>query len=155
MSKLPRGIRNHNPGNIDFNARMFKLDPWVGELGLEQHKYSRFTTFKDPEHGIRAMCKILLTYDHHRRAKDGSPIDTVQEVIDRWAPPSENDTTAYVKNVRRLLRVEKGQEIDLNNRLIMFPLLKALIEHENGQQPYSDETILEAMAIAGMQPDLF
>ena len=78
-----RGIRNKNPGNIDFSPVMYLKDKWVGELGLEDCVNPRFTTFDTPEHGIRALCKILLTYHRSRRASDGSAIDTVKEIIDQ------------------------------------------------------------------------
>ncbi len=148
--RLPRGVRNFNPGNVDYNEAQFIRDRWVGEVGLEKHRRARFTTFKTHEHGIRAMTKILLTYHHKRKAADGSQIDTVQEIIDRWAPPVENDTDAYANRVRKLLGVGKGEEIDLDDVMIMLPLLKAIIKHENGQQPYSDKTILRGMEMAGL-----
>lgn len=143
-----RGIRNNNPGNIDFNLRMFNYDRWVGELGLEEHADPRFTTFDKPEHGIRALCKILLTYNHHRKGKDGSPIDTVQEYIDRWAPPVENDTKAYGNAVRKMLDVDKGEVIDMDVPHTLEIFARAVIRHENGIQPYSDKQIAEGVRLA-------
>lgn len=144
----PRGIRNNNPGNIDFNEANFERDPWVGEIGKEDHPRARFTTFSTPEHGIRALCKILLTYHHKRKANDGSDIDTVQEIIDRWAPPSENDTTGYAKHVRELLHVETGEVIDPDDPETLCILATSIIKHENGQQPYSNETIKAGVEMA-------
>lgn len=71
----PRGIRNNNPGNIDFNSR----NNWQGQLGVETG--GRFAIFDTPENGIRALGKLLINY----RGKDGMPgvggkgIDTVLE----------------------------------------------------------------------------
>ena len=146
--KLPRGISNNNPGNIDFNQAAFMADPWVGELGLEDHSSSRFTTFDTPEHGIRALCKIVLTYHRHRRAADGSVIDTVQEIIDRWAPPSENDTDAYAAMVRDGLDVDRGEVIDPDDPFVLEVLCREIIEHENGEQPYSGEEIFDGVEMA-------
>lgn len=143
-----RGISNFNPGNIDFNPAAFARDPWLGEIGLEDHTHPRFTTFETPEHGIRALCKILLTYHHRRKADDGSDIDTVAEVIDRWAPPVENDTDAYTAHVRKLLDVEKGEEIDIDDPEILAVLAKAIIHHENGEQPYDDARIERGVKMA-------
>lgn len=133
-----RGIRNNNPGNIDFNTNAFLRDPWKGELGLEKHRTPRFTTFGTPQHGIRALCKVLLTYHHHRKAADGSEIDTVQEIIDRWAPPVENKTDAYAARVRDALGVDKSEVIDVEDPATLKTLAEAIIMHENGEQPYSD-----------------
>ena len=143
-----RGIRNRNPGNLDFNARAFRRDPWVGELGIEKHRWPRFTTFENEVFGIRAMAKVLLTYHRHRKAADGSAIDTVQEIIDRWAPPVENDTDAYAAMVRRSLDVETGEEIDPDNPAVLFVLVESIIRHENGVQPYGEATLKVGVDLA-------
>jgi len=90
----PRGVRNNNPGNIDFNPR----NAWQGQLGIEVNVAKpRFARFDQAENGIRALGKLLLNY----RGKDGMPgvgrpgIDTPLEFISRWAPSSENNTLAY------------------------------------------------------------
>lgn len=145
---MSRGIRNNNPGNIDFNPYMYVKDPWVGETGIESCTNARFTTFSDAKFGIRAMCVVLLTYHHKRKAADGSAIDTVQEVIDRWAPPSENNTDAYATHVRELLNVESGEEIDPDDPDVLAILVTSIIKHENGKQPYSEDIILEGVKLA-------
>ncbi len=144
----PRGIRNNNPGNIDFNTSAFLRDPWKGELGLEKHRTPRFTTFGTPEHGIRALCKVLLTYHRHRKAADGSEIDTVKEIIDRWAPPVENNTDVYAARVRDALDVTTGEPIDPDDPVILKKLAAAIIRHENGEQPYSEATLLAGVNMA-------
>lgn len=143
-----RGIRNNNPGNLDFNPSMYLKDKWVGELGIEDCDNPRFTTFDSPEHGIRALCKVLLTYHRKRRASDGSAIDTVQEIIDRWAPPSENNTDAYAAHVRDLLDVESGEKISVDDPSVLLVLAKAIIQHENGVQPYSRDVIAAGVKMA-------
>lgn len=84
-----RGVRNFNPGNIDYNPR----NSWEGQLGLEIGVPNpRFGRFDNAENGMRALCKLLLNY----RGKDGMPgvggpgIDTVRETITPWAPGNEN-----------------------------------------------------------------
>jgi hypothetical protein len=140
----PRGLRNNNPGNIDRQPGV----TWQGQH--PEQTDPRFVRFVSPVWGIRAMAKVLLTYQHRRRAADGSPIDTVQDIINRWAPPSENDTDAYVRAVALAVGVEPKQVIDVNDPAIMLPLLRAIIHHENGTQPYSDALLLQAMEAAGM-----
>jgi hypothetical protein len=147
----PRGIRNNNPGNLDFNRRNFNRDPWVGETGPEirgDGSEGRFTNFDSPEHGIRALAKVLLTYCRLRKAADGSPIDTVQEIIDRWAPPHENDTTSYARHVRAQLDLEEGENVDVTEVDVLEDLVTSIIAHENGVQPYSEEVIAEGVRLA-------
>ncbi len=139
MTKIaPRGIRNHNPGNIDFN-------PKVKWQNLDDPPTDgRFCRFKTAPDGIRALCRVLITYQDKRQAADGSKIDTVREIVERWAPPVENDTSAYAAAVRRSLGLdgpEQEGEIDVHQYECMKPLVKAIIKHENGQQPYTDAQI--------------
>ena len=146
--KTPRGIRNNNPGNIDFNKRQFDRDKWVGELGVENHTSPRFTTFSKPVYGIRALCKTLLTYHRYRKAADGSAIDTVQEVIDRWAPPIENNTNSYAAHVRDLLDVETGEEIDIEAPDTLMVLAKSIISHECSGFEYDPEILADGVQMA-------
>lgn len=140
-----RGIRNNNPGNIDFNARAFEHDPWVGEIGpeaLSDGTPGRFTTFDTPVHGIRALVKILMTY--YRR----HGLETVSAVIHRWAPPSDNnDSDSYARHVATKLGVDPDEHLPLDRpeaaRVILRDLALAIIHHENGEQPY-DPAVIEA-----------
>ena len=141
MTKTPRGIRNHNPGNIEKGAG------WRG-LAEDQSGDDRFAVFETPEYGIRALCRVVLTYHRHRRAADGSKIDTVQEIVDRWAPPVENDTDAYANQVRLALDVDKGQIINPEDHDTLQALAAAIIRHENGQQPYSPATLRAGVDMA-------
>jgi len=119
---LPRGIRNNNPGNIRRSAI-----PWEGKVkGTD----TAFETFATPEHGIRALEKNLTTY----QTKHG--LDTPREIVNRWAPPNENDTGAYVNVVANALGVGPDDPINVQDPATMQKLRDAIIQHENGQNPY-------------------
>lgn len=77
----------------------------------------------------------LITYHDKRRAKDGSSIDTIREVIERWAPPNENNTDAYINEVSKAVGVTADMIIDLHDYDILRPLVEAIIRHENGRGP--------------------
>ena len=144
MSSGNRGIRNNNPGNIDFNPR----NDWQGQLGLELGVTKpRFARFDSPENGIRALAKLLINY----RGKDGMPgigapgIDTVRETISRWAPGSENDTESYIKAVARAVGVAPNQPIEIRKAAVVTGMVTAIIAHENGGNPYAPATIAEGV----------
>jgi len=138
-----RGIRNFNPGNIDFNQAQFARDKWVGEVGLEDHPEARFTTFEKPIYGIRAVGKILLTYQRKYGLK------TVRGIVNRWAPPVENATASYVEFVSGCMSVDPDEDIDLVRRPAEFmALTAAIIRMENGQVPYSREEIADGLTLA-------
>jgi len=143
--KLPRGVRNNNAGNLRHDGT-----PWQGMA--DPPSDGEFCRFVSPAFGIRAMARVLITYQDKRKAADGSAIDTVQEIIERWAPPSENNTGTYVANVRRIMGLEPGASIDVHQHSVMKRLVKAIIQHENGVQPYDDATIDKGLVLAGVEP---
>jgi hypothetical protein len=136
-----RGIRNNNPGNLDFNAAV----KWQGQTGLETGVPNpRFAVFSDPKWGIRAIARQLLSY----QSQHG--IRTVRGLINRWAPPGENNTGAYVAAVAAGVGVDPDAEIDVDTAAVMTPLVKSIILHENGENPYPDSVIAEGVRLAGV-----
>lgn len=87
MSMLARGLRNCNPLNI----RRVAGTKWKGQSALQTD--ASFVCFNAMEWGIRAAFCILRTYA--RRYQCLSPAD----IVGRWAPPHQNDTDAYIRNV--------------------------------------------------------
>ncbi|EML8439949.1 hypothetical protein WAB32_003313 [Salmonella enterica subsp. enterica serovar Newport] len=129
-----RGIRNNNPGNLEYS----KTNPWVGQTGDD----GRFAKFETPEHGIRALGRNLLSYQRQG-------IDTVNDIINRWAPPSDNnDTAAYIKAVCAQLGVTENQPLDASNPDTLQALCAAIIKHENGTQPYSPDQLSTGVSAA-------
>lgn len=143
-----RGYRNRNPGNLDRVQGV----RWQGELPLAQEKQldDRFCVFKTHEYGIRAIIRTLVTYATARKARDGSAIDTVREVIERWAPPSENKTNAYVNAVARNIGIDPDQPIDIQDPEVMRTLVQAIIAHECAGLQYDDKVIDAAMMMSGL-----
>jgi hypothetical protein len=147
----PRGIRNYNPGNLERNGTR-----WQG-MALDQSGDPRFIVFSHPAWGIRAIARTLITYQDARRAKDGSRIDSVREIVERWAPAHENDTDAYAKQVAKALGIGPDDEaVDVYDFATMRALVKAIVRHENGPGPlpgghwYGDGLIAEGLALAGI-----
>ena len=129
-----RGIRNNNPGNLEFS----KTNPWAGQTGDD----GRFAKFETPEHGIRALGRNLLSYQRQG-------IDTVNDIINRWAPPSDNNNTdAYIAAVCAQLGVAPEQQLDASNPDTLKALCAAIIHHENGSQPYSDQQLATGVSAA-------
>ncbi len=131
--KATRGIRNNNPGNIEKNGIN-----WDGLSPTQTD--SRFYQFQTPEYGIRAMARILKTY------QSAYGLNTIEQIINRWAPPNENNTASYVEHVSAAVGVEPGQIINVND--IMPELIAAIIKHENGKNPYSEQTIEKGVMMA-------
>ncbi len=131
MSTVPRGIRNHNPGNLEWGQK------WQGLVAHPTDR--RFCQFVHEVWGIRALARVLVTY--YRRYK----INSVATIIRRWAPPNENNTQAYIDSVCSHSGLAANTPLRVDTEAILSRLVPAIIAHENGEQPYRAELIREAI----------
>ncbi len=90
--------------------------------------------------GTRAGFKNLANYF----SRDG--LDTVREIISKWAPTSENPTSSYIAFVAGQLGVspDQGLRYDVHSR----SLIKAMTRFEAGYQPYTDQLYADAYKAA-------
>lgn len=115
--RIPRGIRNNNPGNI----RRTPID-WRGEVTRTD---TEFEEFEDMAHGYRALMMNIRTYmrrDHLR---------TVRQIITKWAPPAENDTAAYISQVCKRTGFLPNQILMINKETLTA-IAAAISYVENG-----------------------
>ncbi|MFX3545025.1 hypothetical protein [Ralstonia mannitolilytica] len=137
-ARQPRGIRNNNPGNLNY----------VGQPGAtrESGPNGRFAVFQTAEEGLVALARQLRLY-----AQRG--INSVRAIISKFAPPTENDTQAYIESVSKRLGVDANATLNVNDPRVMQGLMDAIIKVENGRNPYSTEQLASASAVraAGAQ----
>ena len=132
----PRGIRNNNPGNVRANPNVM----WQHQSGVDGEG---FIVFNDPVYGIRCLCMVFRHYVEY----DG--LTTLRQMIDRWAPPVENDTGAYVEDVARYVNADPDAPYDIHANSLA--LCKAIILHENGECPYSEGQLLRGIHLSHIQ----
>ena len=95
--------RNNNPGCIRYSANAVSM----GAVGHA----NGFAVFPDETTGMRAI-ETLLKSENYRHL-------TITNAITKYAPPHENNTTAYIDNVCRANGLNKDQKIrDLSDSLI-------------------------------------
>ena len=132
--------RNCNPLNIRFSEKV----NWMGSKLKSNKGFMQFAAFS---FGYRAAVMILRSY-----AKRGKK--TVPQIIETWAPRSENNTVAYIKTVLDNLSerqsepytVNENTEIDLRNRELVVQLLLSMTRVEmgaNAAQVHSMRTYAE------------
>lgn len=119
MAKLPRGLRNCNPGNIRHNGVSYE-----GEITPSKDK--AFKQFKAMEYGYRAMFVVLHTY-----ARKYS-INTIATMIARYAPAIENHTQKYIDAVSEWSGVPATSHLTTTNAEVMIPIVAAMSKVENG-----------------------
>jgi len=116
---MPRGYDNNNPGNIRLTSGY-----WLGEVSGSDPD---FKTFKSMEWGYRAMFVLLKSYLDRG-------YNTITKILNRYAPPSENDTQAYIDHVVRLTGFSPHQVLQ-HEPSVMKKLVAAISTHENGISP--------------------
>ncbi len=134
--QIPRGIRNNNPGNIRWG------DNWQGLKKDGKQQDSSFCVFTNAVYGIRALAKVLKNYQRLYG------LNTPRKIINRYAPPNENQTLAYINSVAQQLGMTPDTEVNLTETGVLTVFIKAIIRHENGIQPYKDETIQKGIELS-------
>ncbi len=132
---LPRGLRNNNPGNLNF----------AGQRGatLEDGSNARFARFPSMVEGIAALDRQVMLY--LKRDKN-----TIDKIIDIYAPSSDgNNTSAYKSYLSRYTGLGLNEKINSSNIYTIQKLIQGIINHENGLAAgvISGEDILKAMAM--------
>ncbi len=117
--RISRGLRNNNPGNIRLTPTRYK-----GEV--RPSRDPAFREFESAAWGYRAIFVLLHTY----RVRHN--LQTLAEMLSRWAPPSENNTVAYINTVSRLTGIRPQERINTRSREMMIPLAAAISRVENG-----------------------
>lgn len=126
----PRGIRNNNPGNIDFR----------GQSGATLEKPGgRFARFETAYDGLKALSRQLMRYFEGKTT--GKPLQTLNDIISTWAPGNENNTGAYIANLSKMMGVAPDAILNLKDPQVMTSLMNGIIHHENGRNPYPGELV--------------
>lgn len=119
MTKMSRGLRNNNPGNIRLGSVRYK-----GERAKSSD--SAFRQFESMEWGYRAMFVLLHTYALKHNCH------TLRSMINRYAPPIENHTENYIRRVAYATHLSPDEVISTTDKGVMTAVVAAMSEVENG-----------------------
>lgn len=136
-----RALRNSNPGNLEAGPHWQGLMP-LNKMSQEQRAEHRFAVFLSPVWGFRALAMLLLNYQDIYRLR------TVRAWIARFAPTTENDTAAYVKDVCARMGVGPDDDIDLRATRMLPLACKAISTHECGGWLFLDSDLNNGVALA-------
>lgn len=79
---------NNNPGNLVYAGQAGAV---AGTGG-----FAKFATYQD---GYNALQSQIVLDANRGHDVSGNPTTTLSQLITSWAPPSENNTGAYISNV--------------------------------------------------------
>jgi len=97
----------NNPGNIRYNAA------FQGCTGND----NGFCTFQSLGFGYRAILVLLTTYYEKYNLR------TIRGIINRYAPPSENQTANYISVVSRYSGLDPDQIITKEDLIKIIPAM--------------------------------
>lgn len=99
---ITRGIKNNNP----FNIRK-SVNSWQGKLKFSKDK--DFEQFCSMDYGLRAGIQLL------RNGYIAKGFDTVEKIIPRYAPASENDVQSYIAFVLQDSPLRAEEKLSVNS----------------------------------------
>ncbi|HDC4367551.1 TPA: hypothetical protein O8L32_000590 [Enterobacter cloacae] len=124
----PRGIRNNNPGNLNY----------AGQAGatIEGGEGGRFAVFESMQHGVAALYKQLQLY-----FKRG--INTLSSIVKTYAPASDNNNVdAYISALTKATGKGANEVLDSGDTATIARLMKGIVDHENGKGYISSSDIM-------------
>lgn len=129
-----RNFRNNNFGNLNFvgqEGAVLEDTPGKGQ--------ARFARFATPEDGFRALANQVSSYANGTSKAAGyQKLNTVQDIISKWAPPNENDTGKYIQTISASLGVKPTDKINTSDPQVMTKLIRAISTYEGGNPTVSD-----------------
>lgn len=132
-SSTPRGIRNNNPGNLNY-ARQKGAEKEGGPNG-------RFAVFSDMTSGVSALYKQIQLYFQRGT-------DTISEIVNKYAPASDNNNVmAYINSLVKATGKGAHESLASSDMSTIFNLLKGIINHENGKGYVSDDEIMRGIQV--------
>ncbi|UAN61537.1 hypothetical protein [Serratia sp. JSRIV006] len=127
-----RGLRNNNPGNVRAAPNAIGYD-------------GSFPIFASAKDGNAAMARQLMLYGDRGN-------NTLNGIIHTYAPSNENDTQAYVNDVAKQTGFDPRARLDLSSPETLNKLMAAMIKHENGSQPFSNDDLMGSIHDAVFEP---
>lgn len=117
---MSRGLTNCNPGNIRQSKTRYK-----GER--HPSRDSEFKEFESMAYGYRAMFVLLDTYSRRYG------LCTIRQMLNRYAPPSENFTEGYIRFVSEKTGIAPDEIVNSRAARDMVPIVASMSQIENGK----------------------
>ncbi len=151
VGKLPDGESSARSSRMETLAQKYNQTVWEGvRSGVGSPKNNPgnmrppnqttgFMQYPTEEAGLRGMARQLLLYSSRDK------LDTVEAIVSKYAPKSENDTKAYIGDVSKRTGFAPNQRLDLSNPETLSRLIAAMVSHE--QRPGSFEKYKDAKVV--------
>ncbi|WP_205954256.1 hypothetical protein [Pantoea stewartii] len=132
----PRGIRNNNPGNLNY----------AGQAGAtkEGGENGRFAVFSSMRDGISALHRQIQLYLQRG-------VNTIESIVNKYAPSSDgNNVQAYIQQLVGATGKGANETLSGDDQGTVFKLIRGIINHENGKGYVSDQDILGGIQVGSV-----
>lgn len=85
-----------------------------------------FESYATPEEGVQRIARLLQTY------QDQHGLNTLRGIINRWAPPNENDTSSLISRAAQITGFSPDQPLNLHDAATLGLIVQAMIRGEQG-----------------------
>lgn len=106
-----------------------KGNSWRGERHPQTDR--EFEEFESMEMGLRAGLKLIKNYQT-KPLLLANKANTIRKIINRWAPPTENNTSSYIKTVSKRTGLLPDEVIDWTDKAKIIALTEAMCYVECG-----------------------
>ena len=114
-------VRNNNPGNLRYSENLTKPGYVLEGATKGDGGFAKFNTI---EEGVEAM-KKQLRLDLVKRGM------TLEEFLNKYAPPTENKTNVYINNIAKALNIDPEDKVSADK---IDNLVAAMIIQEGGKE---------------------
>ncbi|MEQ5300147.1 hypothetical protein [Escherichia coli] len=118
--------RFNNPGNLR----------WAEGYSSENTRSGKFAVFPTLDEGVLAATKQLQMYG-------AKGINTVGDIVRKWAPPKENNTAEYIRHVVKTTGFNENQKLNLNDPQVIAKLISAISQKEGAGSRVSESTVIQ------------
>ena len=141
LTQPPRSVRNNNPGNLRSGIR------WDGLSAIQSDP--EFCVFITPKMGFRALAIDIY---HNWQGQDAGQ-KTITRIINKFAPPSENNSAAYAKAVADMMGTATGIQLNLDDNAQLRAMCRAIAVYEAGGWFFSQTDLDEGIRLARLTID--
>jgi len=148
MSKLPRSVRNNNPGNLESDGKTH----WEGQIDAPLEW--PYLAFCDAPHGFRAFRRLLRNVQLLHGVQTiveliaGKTDSTGKVLYPGFAPAKDgNKPESYIQFVSSRTGYPKYQQLNFADDGIAFGLMRAMSRLEAGRDVWKDSDIWDGIKL--------
>ncbi|EKN3739843.1 hypothetical protein OU751_004430, partial [Yersinia enterocolitica] len=118
--------RFNNPGNLR----------WAEGYGTHNTQSGKFAVFPTLDEGVLAATKQLQIYG-------SKGINSVKDIVKKWAPSNENDTDAYIRHVVKSTKFSENEKLNLNDPAVLAKLISAMATKEGAGSRVTEGAVIQ------------